>query len=45
MHKGFMGKYLVVDLTDGTIETVELSENFYKKYLTGYGMGAAVIAE
>ena len=45
MLKGFMGKYLVVDLTDGTIETVKLSESFYKKYLTGYGMGAAVIAE
>ena len=44
MIKGFMGKYLVVNLTDGSTETVELSEDFYKKYLTGYGMGAAIIA-
>lgn len=45
MGKGFMGKYLVVNLTDGSTETVKLGEDFYKKYLTGYGMGAAVIAE
>ncbi|MBW1643997.1 MAG: aldehyde ferredoxin oxidoreductase, partial [Deltaproteobacteria bacterium] len=45
MNKGFMGKYLVVDLTGGSTETVELSEDFYKKYLTGYGMGAAIIAQ
>jgi aldehyde:ferredoxin oxidoreductase len=45
MGNGFMGKYLVVNLTDGTTETVELPEGFYKKYLTGYGLGAAIIAE
>ena len=45
MGNGFMGKYLVVNLTDGSTETVELPEGFYKKYLTGYGLGAAIIAE
>lgn len=45
MNGGFMGKYLVVDLTDGATETVKLSEDFYKKYLSGYGIGAAIIAE
>ena len=45
MGNGFMGKYLVVNLTDSSTETVELSEDFYKKYLTGYGLGAAIIAE
>jgi aldehyde:ferredoxin oxidoreductase len=45
MAGGYMGKYLVVNLSDGTTESVELSEDFYKKYLTGYGMGAAIIAE
>ena len=45
MLGGFMGKYLIVDLTKGTTETVKLSEDFYKKYLSGYGMGAAIIAE
>lgn len=45
MPSGFMGKYLVVDLSDGSTETVQLSDDFYKKYLAGYGMGAAIIAE
>lgn len=45
MGNGFMGKYLVVNLTDGSTETVELPDSFYKKYLTGYGLGAAIIAE
>ena len=45
MGNGFMGKYLVVNLTNGSTETAELTENFYKKYLTGYGLGAAIIAE
>jgi len=45
MAGGFTGKYLVVNLTDGTSETVEPGENIYKKYLSGYGLGAAVITE
>ncbi|MCP4752547.1 MAG: hypothetical protein GY866_16775 [Proteobacteria bacterium] len=45
MNSGSMGKYLAVALTAGSTETVELSEDFYKKYLTGFGMGAAIIAK
>ena len=45
MPGGFIGRYCVVDLTQGTSEVVELPEEFYKKYLGGYGLGAAIIAE
>ena len=43
MSGGFTGKYAVVDLTTGSSEVVEPGEEFYKKYLSGYGLGAAVI--
>ena len=42
---GFMGKYLMVNLSDGSTEAVEPGEGFYRKYLAGYGIAAAVIAE
>ena len=42
---GFMGKYLVVNLSDGSTETVEPGEGLYRKYLGGFGIAAAVIAE
>jgi aldehyde:ferredoxin oxidoreductase len=45
MPGGFIGKYCVVDLTKGSSEVFELQEEFYKKYLSGYGLGAAIIAE
>ncbi|MGB5750280.1 MAG: aldehyde ferredoxin oxidoreductase N-terminal domain-containing protein, partial [Desulfobacterales bacterium] len=45
MTGGYMGKYLVVDLSSQSTETVELDDAFYRKYLTGYGLGAAVISE
>lgn len=45
MAGGFTGKYCVVDLGSGRTETVEPGEAFYKKYLAGYGLGAAVITE
>ena len=45
MPGGFMGKYLIVDLTKKSFETVKPPEGFYKKYLSGYGLGAAVITE
>ncbi len=44
MPGGYTGKYCVVNLTDGTTETVEPPDEFYRKYLSGYGLGAAVIA-
>jgi len=45
MPGGFIGKYCVVDLTKGSSEVFELKEEFYKKYLSGYGLGAAIISE
>jgi aldehyde:ferredoxin oxidoreductase len=45
MPGGYTGKYLIVDLGKKKHEVVELDETFYKKYLTGYGLGAAVITE
>ena len=45
MSGGYAGKYCVMNLTDGTTETVEPSDEFYRKYLSGYGLGAAVIAQ
>lgn len=40
-----MGKYCVIDLSKQKTEIVELDDAFYKKYLSGYGLGAAVITE
>jgi aldehyde:ferredoxin oxidoreductase len=42
---GYMGKYCIVDLGTGTTEMVEPGDRFYQKYLSGYGLGAAVITE
>ncbi|MFO7709832.1 MAG: aldehyde ferredoxin oxidoreductase family protein [Desulfobacterales bacterium] len=45
MPNGFTGSYCIVDLTTGTSEVVEPGEDFYKTFLGGYGLGAAVISE
>ncbi len=45
MAGGYMGKYCVINLTDKKTEVVELADDFYRKYLSGYGLGAAVITE
>jgi aldehyde:ferredoxin oxidoreductase len=45
MPGGFIGKYCVVDLAQRSTQVFELKEEFYKKYLSGYGLGAAIIAE
>ncbi|MBC8391292.1 MAG: aldehyde ferredoxin oxidoreductase family protein [Deltaproteobacteria bacterium] len=45
MAGGFAGKYCVVNLTTGDTAVVEPGESFYRKYLSGYGLGAAVIME
>lgn len=45
MSGGFIGKYAVVDLSSGSVEKVELASDFFQKYLSGYGLGAAVITE
>jgi len=43
MPYGYMGKILWVDLTTGTIQEEEIEDNLYKKFLTGYGLGAKII--
>lgn len=45
MASGYAGKYCIVDLGTGWIDTVEPGDTFYRKYLAGYGLGAAVIME
>jgi len=45
MSGGFIGKYAVVDLDAKSTETIHLDEGFYKKFLSGYGLGAAVITQ
>jgi aldehyde:ferredoxin oxidoreductase len=45
MAGGFVGRYAVVDLSRGQSEIVAPGEAFYRKYLSGYGLGAAVIAK
>lgn len=45
MTKGVAGKFGIVDLTTGTVEDIAPDDAFYRKYLSGYGIGAAVIME
>ncbi len=40
---GFCGKILNVDLSSGTPEYESLEESFYKKYLSGVGLGVKVL--
>ncbi len=42
---GYMGKYLIVNLSDKSHEVVDLDDAFYRKFLSGYGLGAAVITQ
>jgi aldehyde:ferredoxin oxidoreductase len=44
MDGGYRGKYCIVDLGSGKTEVVEPGDRFYQKYLSGHGLGAAVIA-
>ncbi|MBF0120027.1 MAG: aldehyde ferredoxin oxidoreductase family protein [Desulfobacterales bacterium] len=43
MGKGFCGKILHIDLTSRRLDVEELSEEFYKKHLSGLGLGAKVL--
>lgn len=45
MAGGYTGKYCIVDLSSGSSEIIEPGDEFYRKYLSGYGLGAAVIME
>jgi aldehyde:ferredoxin oxidoreductase len=42
---GYVGKYCIINLSTGVTEIVEPGDEFYRKYLGGYGLGAAVITE
>jgi aldehyde:ferredoxin oxidoreductase len=41
--KGYWGKICNVDLSSGTIEMEELEDEFYRKYLSGVGLGAKIL--
>jgi aldehyde:ferredoxin oxidoreductase len=43
MGKGYMGKILWVDLGKGEIRDEEIPEDTYKRFLTGYGIGAKLL--
>ena len=43
MGKGYMGKILWVDLATGKINEETIPDETYKKFLTGYGIGAKII--
>jgi aldehyde:ferredoxin oxidoreductase len=40
MAKGFTGKLLRVDLSENSIETIQMGEAFYRTYMGGTGIGA-----
>ena len=42
MH-GYMGKILHVNLSDGTVSEEKISDEIYRKYLTGVGIGAYIM--
>lgn len=41
----YSGKYCIINLTSGNIETVIPDEGLFRQYLSGYGLGAAIIME
>jgi len=43
MGKGYMGKILWVDLSTGDMKAEEIPEETYKRFLTGYGLGAKLL--
>jgi aldehyde:ferredoxin oxidoreductase len=45
MARGYMGKMLRVDLTQGTLEDEELDEQTARDFLGGYGLGAKLLFE
>lgn len=45
MPGGYIGKCAIVDLSNNSTEIIEPDDNFYKKFLGGYGIGAAIITE
>jgi aldehyde:ferredoxin oxidoreductase len=45
MPGGFTGKYAVVDLSERRVRIKDAEEEFYRRFLGGYGFGAAVISK
>jgi aldehyde:ferredoxin oxidoreductase len=45
MKGGYTGKMLFVDLTSGSIEEKELTDDMASKFIGGYGIGAKVLYE
>lgn len=45
MARGYMGKILCVNLTDGKIEEEKLNEELCRNYVGGYGLGARLLYE
>ncbi len=43
MSRGYIGKYCIINLSTRKTKIVEPGDDFYKKFLSGYGLGAAVI--
>lgn len=43
MGKGYMGKILFVDLSDGTCKEEAIPDEVYDKYLSGQGLGAYIL--
>lgn len=43
--KGMMGKILFVDLSAGKIETVNIPEEIYKRYLSGIGLASYILTK
>ncbi len=43
MLYGYMGKLLFVDLSNGTYEIRELTEELARNFIGGYGIGAKIL--
>jgi aldehyde:ferredoxin oxidoreductase len=43
MARGYMGKILDVDLSDGTLRVASLDEALCRRYIGGYGLGARLL--
>ncbi|MHA1803511.1 MAG: aldehyde ferredoxin oxidoreductase family protein [Promethearchaeota archaeon] len=42
---GYFGKILAFDLTNEKYEEIKLSDDFYRQYLGGYGLGCRILSE
>jgi len=43
MPTGYMGKILMVNLSDGTFEEQEIPDSVYEKFLSGAGLGGFIL--